>query len=84
MALGVALQAVTDGLKALTSQLKLGVAAGNNTDEALRALGTSFDQQAGPLTQSMDNLRGSLSDRLVPTILSMKQVFKGIPLESSS
>ena len=77
MVLAVALQAVTDGLKALTTQLRVGVEAGNNVDLALRGLGTSLEQEAGPLTESMGELRGSLSDRLVPALLSMQAGMQG-------
>ena len=77
MVLAVALQAVSSGLKLLTAQLVKGVEAGFVVDEALRGLGTSFEEQAGPLTDSMQDLRGSLVDRTVPTILAMQAGLQG-------
>jgi hypothetical protein len=77
MVLALALQAVTDGLKLLKTELVKGVETGLLVDEALRGLGTSFEKQAGPLTESMKDLRGSLVDRMVPTILTLQAGLQG-------
>ena len=77
MALEFALEAVSKGLKLLTDQLKIGVNAGNNLDVALRGLGTSFENETGPLTESMNTLRGSLSDRLIPHVLALQAGMQG-------
>ena len=77
MAIGLALTAVAKGLTTLKDTLTAGISAGNSVDEALRALGTSFEQQSVPLTESMKGLNGSLADRLVPAVLTMNAGLQG-------
>mgnify|MGYP003637906660 FL=1 len=75
--IGPLLTAVAAGLDTLRKTLVEGISAGNSVDEALRALGTSFEQQSVPLTESMKNLHGSLADRLVPAVLTMNAGLQG-------
>ena len=77
MVLAESLDLVTKALKTLVGTMGVGVRTGNNVDEALRALGTTFEQQALPLTESMLNMRGSLTERTVPALLAMQAGLQG-------
>jgi hypothetical protein len=77
MVLVESLDLVTKALKTLVGTLGVGVRTGNNVDEALRSLGTTFEQQALPLTESMLNMRGSLTERTVPALLAMQAGLQG-------